>query len=69
MKNNLPKDHMVSTRLSDPLYRRLGAYSRASGETKSGVIRSLIEKGYFRLHGRILHLRKNRHLCLKRVSA
>ena len=46
MKNNLPKDHMVSTRLSDPLYRRLGAYSRASGETKSGVIRSLIEKGY-----------------------
>ncbi len=48
MKNNLPKDHMVSTRLSDPLYRRLGAYSRASGETKSGVIRSLIEKGYVR---------------------
>lgn len=46
MKNNLPKDHTVSTRLSDPLYRRLGAYSRASGETKSGVIRSLIEKGY-----------------------
>ena len=46
MKNNLPKDHMVSTRLSDPLYRRFGAYSRASGETKSGVIRSLIEKGY-----------------------
>ena len=46
MKNNLPKDHMVSTRLSDPLYRRLCAYSRASGETKSGVIRSLIEKGY-----------------------
>ena len=36
----------VSTRLSDPLCRRLGAYSRASGETKSGVIRSLIEKGY-----------------------
>lgn len=48
MKNTLPKDHMVSTRLSDPLYRRLGAYSRASGETKSGVIRSLIEKGYVR---------------------
>lgn len=46
MKNTLPKDHMVSTRLSDSLYRRLGAYSRASGETKSGVIRSLIEKGY-----------------------
>ncbi|WP_289756814.1 hypothetical protein [uncultured Duncaniella sp.] len=65
MKNTLPKDHTVSTHLSDPLYRRLCAYFRASGET----IRSLIEKGYFRLHGRILHLRKNRHLCLKRVSA
>ena len=42
MKNTLPKDHTVSTHLSDPLYRRLCAYFRASGET----IRSLIEKGY-----------------------
>lgn len=46
MKNILPHDHMVSTRLSDNLFRRLGAYSRASGESKSGVLRSLIEKGY-----------------------
>lgn len=46
MKNILPQDHMVSTRLSDNLFRRLGAYSRASGESKSGVLRSLIDKGY-----------------------
>lgn len=46
MKNILPQDHMVSTRLSDNLFRRLGAYSRASGESKSGILRSLIDKGY-----------------------
>lgn len=46
MKNTLPNDRTVSLRLPDTLYRRLGAFSRASGESKSGVIRSLIEKGY-----------------------